>query len=133
MLNKPPRALIIDDDEDMCWVLCRIVEGQGYACTTATSGQEAMRLLLQQSFQVAFVDFRLPDTNGLELIPRLHQLNSRLSCVLVSGFLYPDDPPVLDALARGLILEFIGKPFLLEQMRRVFTMLSGVGECEDSA
>lgn len=133
MPDRPLRALIIDDDEDMCWVLCRIVEGHGYACTTAASGQEAMRLLLQHSYHVAFVDFKLPDTNGLELIPQLHQLNPRLSCVLVSGFLYRDDPPVLDALSRGLILEFIGKPFLLEQMRRVFTMLSEVRECEDSA
>lgn len=109
--------LIIDDEEDMCWALQRIVETEGHCSAVARSGREAVQLLKDESFHLAFVDVKLPDMDGLELAQEMRRISPTLSCVLVSGYFYEDDDPVQTGLASGLISGFIGKPFLLAHVQ----------------
>ena len=113
----PLHILIIDDEEDMCWALQKIVESEGHRCAVAKSARETLPLLAANSFHLAFVDVKLPDMEGLDLVVQMRRLAPRLPCVLVSGYFYEDDQPVQAALKAGLISGFIGKPFLLSQVR----------------
>ncbi len=74
---------------------------------------EAIEALGQKQFDLAFVNVRLPDMDGFELVRRIRSETDHLPCVLVSGFLYEDDDLVRDGLASHLIAGFIGKPFAL--------------------
>ncbi len=115
--QTPMRVLIVEDEEDMCWALRTLVEAEGYRPTVARSAQEALGILSGESFRLAFVDLKLPDMEGLELVGRIRRLLPSLPCVLVSGYLYDDDETVQASLKAGLICSFIGKPFLLSQVR----------------
>lgn len=115
--QTPMRVLIVEDEEDMCWALRTLVEAEGYRPTVARCAQEALGILSDTSFRLAFVDLKLPDMEGLELVGRLRRLLPSLLCVVVSGYLYDDDETVQASLKAGLICGFIGKPFLLSQVR----------------
>ena len=115
---RPSHVLVVDDEDDMCWALRHIIETHGHRCSVAKTAHEAIEALGQKQFDLAFVDVRLPDMDGFELVRRIRSETDHLPCVLVSGFLYEDDDLVRDGLASHLIAGFIGKPFLLSQIHQ---------------
>lgn len=116
-IHKRLHILVVDDEEDMCWALQRIIESEGHSSTVASSAQKALQIMATTPFDLAFVDVKLPDMDGLELVQRMRRLSSALPCVLVSGYFYDDDEPVQASLAAGQIAGFIGKPFQLTQVQ----------------
>ena len=123
-------VLVVDDEDDMCWTLRLIIEGQGHRCVVARTAREALQVVGRESLHLAFVDVKLPDMldkDGFDLVREIRGLVPELPCVLVSGFLYSDDDLVQDSLASGLIAGFIGKPFLLSQIQQVLNEVAGNG------
>lgn len=110
--------LIVDDEPDMCWLLEHLLKREAYSVMKASSGQEAMKLMETHTFCLAFVDLKLHDIEGLELARCFKRVDPSLRIIMVSGFCYRDDPTVQEALADGLICDFIPKPFLHEDIVR---------------
>ena len=75
MNDGETKILIVDDEPDMCWVLQHLLNDLGIQSTTAFSGFEAVNLMNSDFFQVAFVDAKLPDMEGLEVAERLRKLD----------------------------------------------------------
>jgi CheY-like chemotaxis protein len=119
MTDQNNLILIVDDEPDMCWALEHLLNKQGYVTRKALSAQEALELMKEHRFACAFLDAKLPDMDGLELASRMRQLNPDIKIVMVSGFFYRDDVSIQDAISRGLIIDFISKPFLQEEILRV--------------
>lgn len=110
-------VLIVDDDTDMCWALQRFVKSEGIQSVVVNNARDALKALATNIFGLAFVDVKLPDMDGLELVHQIHNLAPMLPCVLVSGYLFDDDDQVQNCLKTGLICKFIPKPFQLDQIR----------------
>ncbi len=110
------QLLVVDDERDMCWALSRILGLEGFGVTTAVSARAAMAAAEKKSFQVAFLDAKLPDVDGVELARRLRRLRPGTKCVLISGYLYDDDPVIQSALKQGSICGFISKPFHIDEV-----------------
>jgi two-component system NtrC family response regulator len=123
-MSRP--ILVVDDDADLGWIMERLLAQLGHVVALANSGQTALALTAQTAFGVAFVDLKLPDIEGHELVRRLRATQPALPCVLVSGYLYADDDSVQAAQDAGDIAGFIGKPFQLAQVREVLLRL-GIG------
>ena len=70
------RILIIDDEAHIRKTTSMTLETLGHECEQAQTGAEALALLKKNSFDVAFLDLRLGDENGLELIPKLLALGT---------------------------------------------------------
>jgi DNA-binding NtrC family response regulator len=119
-------VLAVDDEDDMCWALRQIVEGEGHRCVLAKTAREALQVVGRESLHLAFVDVKLPDMDGFDLVRELRAVAPQLPCILVSGFLYSDDDLVQDGLASGLIAGFIGKPFLLSQIQEALEAVARV-------
>jgi CheY-like chemotaxis protein len=104
--------LIVDDEPDMCWALARLLNKYGISSSQALGAREALQYLRAAApYQLAFVDAKLPDMDGLELARRLRQLVPGIRIVMVSGYFYRDDVAVQEAMAEGLICGFVAKPF----------------------
>ena len=65
------RLLLVDDEESFRKLTARELERQGYAVDTAGTLEEARQLIGQKIFHVALLDLRLPDGNGMELLPEI--------------------------------------------------------------
>jgi DNA-binding NtrC family response regulator len=119
MRQEPPRILVVDDEPDMCWALENMLRPDGYAVTTTTTGAQALELLAAESYALAFVDAKLSDLDGLELAALIRQRSPNTAIVLISGYFYQKDKTVTEGLQKNLFVDFIPKPFDLEEVRSV--------------
>ena len=119
MTDQNNLILIVDDEPDMCWALEHLLHSQGFFTQKALSSQEALNLMEQHHFTWAFLDAKLPDMDGLELARRIREIAPDTRIIMVSGYFYRDDVSIQDAITRGLIIDFISKPFPQEEILRV--------------
>jgi DNA-binding NtrC family response regulator len=78
--------LVIDDDEDICDTLTQVLKLQGHTVLTAGSGEEAIDIARKRDCQMAFIDVKLPNIDGLETLLRLKEVNPELLTVMMTGF-----------------------------------------------
>jgi len=119
MTEKRRTILIVDDEPDMCWALEELLKRMGFPTARAESGQKALGLAGRIPFRCAFVDAKLPDVEGIELVSHLRQLQPDLLVVLISGYFYEEDSQVQEWMKDGAIHRFISKPFLFEKVYQV--------------
>lgn len=117
-------ALVVDDDGDMCRVLEIALGSAGCKATTTGSARGAIALLAQHPYPVVFVDARLPDMDGWQLIHQLRRLRPEVRIVMISGYYFEDDVRVAKALQASAIHGFLAKPFRIEA---VLGMAAGLG------
>lgn len=81
-MSNSGHILIIDDEASLRHTLARILQRAGLEVTTAGSGQEGLDLLGQHSFDLIYLDIRMPDMSGLEVLKvvRAKTPESRSSC-----------------------------------------------------
>lgn len=82
--NKPS-ILIIDDDLAILRTFSRIFQRSGYCVTVATKGTEAIEKLTGNRFDVALIDFCLPDMEGTELFPMIKRTSPDTVKIMLTG------------------------------------------------
>jgi len=112
------RVLLVDDEEDMLAGLQRTLERNiaGLEVVTATRPSHALRLMTEQSFDLALLDVMMPEMNGIALLEKLRQKDPELSAVMMTAFASID--LAVEAIRKGAY-DFITKPFEKETILRV--------------
>lgn len=80
-----PRLLIVDDDRGIRETFVDIFEEKGYFTAGASTGNMAVDLTRQNSFDVALIDIRLPDMDGLQLLKELKEISKDIICIIITG------------------------------------------------
>lgn len=114
--------LIVDDEPDMCWALEHILKERGLASKIAMNGRETLELISSFNIRLAFLDAKLPDMEGLELARRIREINPSTRIAMVSGYFYESDFAIQKAFEEGLIVGFISKPFLNDEILRIIEL-----------
>ncbi len=124
----PKRILVVDDDENILSLERTILEQKGFAVTTAGGGEEALRLLKQQSFDLVLLDVMMPDKDGFEVCRQIKQDARTRSLPVI--FLTAKGGG--DALAEGFeagAVMYINKPFTANKLLTIVkTMLEQASE-----
>ncbi len=74
MLKK--QILIIDDDEDLSFIISDMLENYGYAVTGVPDSETAFRLLSENTYHLILLDINLPDITGFELCKELRRVST---------------------------------------------------------
>jgi two-component system chemotaxis response regulator CheY len=77
--------LITDDDLGCQQVLRDIMEPEGFRTFLASSGEEAIDIVREQSVHLALLDMHMPTLTGLETLGLMRQINALLPCILVTA------------------------------------------------
>jgi DNA-binding response OmpR family regulator len=77
--------LIIDDEPNLRRSLGLILQRAGYSVVTAANAGEAIQLLKTGSYDLAFLDLKLPDINGIELLPQIKNLYPEMPIVILTA------------------------------------------------
>ena len=80
------RILVVDDDPVIGKSFDRVLSGKGYAVITAADGEEALRKLSAETYDVVFTDIRMPGMSGLEVVERVKASQPWLPVVIVTGY-----------------------------------------------
>jgi DNA-binding NtrC family response regulator len=112
-MEKPARILIIDDDENIRKVLQTILEDEGYVIDTADTAQKGIQKSEKSFFNLALIDVRLPDMEGIELLTKLRETKPKMRKIIVTG--YPTLQNAVGAVNRGADA-YVMKPFDVEKI-----------------
>jgi len=103
------RVLVVDDDEQVLRSIERVLTSAGHHVTTDTRGNTCLDSAASQPFDVALVDYKLPNMDGLEVLQRLREIQPRCVRMLMTGELVL--PLVVTAVNVGKVSRVIEKPF----------------------
>lgn len=115
-----PRLLVVDDDDDVAAIVCRVAEHVGFK-TKKISGARAFSACAAFEPDVIVLDIFMPEIDGFEVLRYLGQAQRRSSIVIASG----KGAPFRDMAARmceqaGLpIIGNIAKPFTVDVLKQV--------------
>jgi len=98
-MEKKGNILIVDDDSSIRKVLTAILEEKGYSVESVDTGEKAIRKSQTKSFNLALIDIRLPDMEGVQLLTRMKPTVPEMAKVIVTG--YPSLQNAVEALNRG--------------------------------
>lgn len=73
---SPKQILIIDDDEDLSFIISEMLESYGYGVTCAQNSEKAFELLSDNTYHLILLDINLPDTTGFELCRALRRVST---------------------------------------------------------
>lgn len=116
------RILIIDDEEQLCISLSRLLQAKGYEAEYTVNPAEALPLLAEEPSDLVITDLRMPGLSGIDLIREIREVHKDLPILMVSGYASVDN--VVKAMRFGA-LNFFEKPVrFAELLREIRGLLS---------
>ena len=112
-MDKYARILVIDDDESIRRTMSAILEEEGYIVDLAATGREAIQKTKEKVYNVALIDIRLPDMEGVELLKLIKENVPKTRKIMVTG--YPSLQNAVNALNKNADAYLI-KPVDVEKL-----------------
>jgi len=122
------RILVIDDEAHIRKTTTMTLDALGHECTQASTGDDALSLLKKESFDTAFLDLRLGQEDGLDLIPKMLTLEPKLSVIVFTA--YSSMETAIEAMRRGAV-DYIAKPFTPDQIRQSLSRIENARRLEN--
>lgn len=112
------RLLLVDDEVGYLEVLAKRFRKRGLDVTTATTGQEAIQLLRGNDFDVAVVDLKMTDMDGIEVLGIFKKMDPDLSVIILTG--HGSEQAAREGIEKGAF-DYLTKPFDLERLLEIIT------------
>jgi DNA-binding NtrC family response regulator len=107
------RLLLIDDEEGYVDVLTKRLTRRQVAVTKALNGSEAIRALRRQDFDVALLDLKMEDIDGIEVLKIFKRIDPGMEVIMLTG--HGSEQAARDAISLGAF-DYLTKPYELEAL-----------------
>jgi CheY-like chemotaxis protein len=108
--------LVVDDEESICLLLNDALVRFGHSVTTCQDGATAVRVAAERSFDLVFLDIRMPGMGGLEVLKKLRELQPEATFVMITGYAKSD---IIDESLRSGASACLCKPFSLTEVKKL--------------
>jgi len=108
------RVLVADDEEDILEVIQDRLEACGFTVITAANGAEALRKITTERFDGVFLDVKMPEMTGIEVLEEVRKKDTRLPIIIITSSTSRE--AAIGSLAKGAN-EFVLKPFEWEELK----------------
>lgn len=110
------RILIVDDDAAVRRAFRLALDSQGYEIVEAENGKAGVAKALEQDFDLVYLDLRMPDMNGVEVLRRIRVEKPDLIVYIVTAFHRDFFDDLVTARGEGMRFELLRKPLESEQL-----------------
>lgn len=110
-----PAILIVDDERNIRETVASALEGSSHRIEQAATAERALALLAEQDFDVVFLDLKLPDRSGLEVLRTLQLSHPDVMVIVMTA--YGDVETAVEAMRYGA-MDFLRKPFSPTALRQ---------------
>ncbi|NLA27408.1 MAG: sigma-54-dependent Fis family transcriptional regulator [Firmicutes bacterium] len=107
-MTAEPWFLVVDDEQEVCNFFSYLLQKKGYRVATANSGRQALERLKDHRFNVALVDLKLPDLNGIEILREIKKVQPACEVIIITG--YSTVKSAVEAIQSGAF-DYVEKPF----------------------
>jgi two-component system, NtrC family, response regulator AtoC len=108
------RILIVEDDDLMRELMTKILAGEHYHIFQASSGEEALKLLQEQTIDLVLTDLRLTGMNGLQLLTEVRTFDQEVVVIVMTA--YASVETAVEAMRKGAY-DYLTKPFINDEIR----------------
>jgi len=112
-MDEKQSVLIVDDDESTLKTLALIFDNKGYETETALTGREAIEKAREKPFNLALLDIKLSDMEGVELLVPLKKMYPNMVMIIITG--YASLETAIRALNEGAAA-YITKPLNMDEV-----------------
>ena len=116
VVKKPGKILIVEDDEGMRFFLSEALQKEGYNFHSVESGEQALKVVEKEPFDLILLDYNLPQMNGMETFARLKEKASEQVVILITAFGNKD--LAVEAMEQG-VFDYFNKPLDISEFRVV--------------
>jgi two-component system, NtrC family, response regulator len=109
----PISILAVDDEQNLLELLITVLGKKGFKVKTALNGMEALRLLDQESFQLALLDLKMGPVNGVQLLKEIKDRRPVIKVIMMTA--YPTSETRMQASANGASA-YLTKPVDLQKL-----------------
>ncbi|MBD3307053.1 response regulator [candidate division KSB3 bacterium] len=108
--------LIVDDEQSMRDFLAIMLKKEGYDVVTVEDGEEALKAIQEDIYDLMITDMKMPGMSGLEVLRRTKQISPNTLVIVITAFSSTEDAVL--AMKQGA-LDYITKPFEIEKIKLV--------------
>jgi len=112
--------LIIEDEDDLCWLLSNILKDKGYNVSIANTISKGVACLKELP-DLVFLDLKLPDGDGMDIISKIDEISPESLVTIISAY---GSKEVMDEVMKKGVYSFIDKPFAEENILRTIEQIS---------
>ncbi|MEE4270875.1 MAG: response regulator [Thermoanaerobaculales bacterium] len=113
---RASRLLLVDDEVGYLDVLAKRLTRRGFEVTTASSGTEAIRALRQWEFDLAVVDLKMEDMDGIEVLKVFKKMDPSIRVIMLTG--HGSERAAREGISEGAF-DYLIKPVGLENLLKV--------------
>jgi two-component system response regulator AtoC len=113
MAATKPKILVVDDDRSICKLMGSILEMESYPFRVAMSGEQAMRAMNEEQFDILVSDIYLGDDSGLHLLEHIKTINADAEVIIMTA--HGSMETAAHAVHNGAF-DYISKPFVIDEM-----------------
>lgn len=107
--------MVVDDDPSTCATLRNILTKRGYRTSTALSGEQAIEMANEQSYDILLIDMKLPAINGLETYLSIKRINPEVIAIMITAYRQEMDELTEEAI-RNNAFTCLYKPLDMEKL-----------------
>jgi DNA-binding NtrC family response regulator len=111
--SKPIRLILIDDEVGFATVMAKRLARRGYDVTTAFSGSEAIRAMRKSEFDVAVLDLKMEDMDGIEVLKIFKKLDPAMPVIMLTG--HGSEKSASEGMEYGAY-DYLFKPYEFEEL-----------------
>ncbi len=109
----PISILAVDDEQNLLELLITVLGKRGFKVKTALNGIEALRLVDQESFQLALLDLKMGPVNGVQLLKEIKDRRPIIKVIMMTA--YPTSETRTQASANGASA-YLTKPVDIQKL-----------------
>lgn len=110
------KVLVVDDTKNIRMILTKCLELEGYEVMTASDGKQALEMFMTHIFDLAFLDIKLPEMRGTEVLKRIREQGIKTPVIIITA--YATVKNAVDCTNMGAVA-YVQKPFSTDKIRSV--------------
>jgi DNA-binding NtrC family response regulator len=115
-MQNSAKILIVDDEKVALRNLEHVMKKEGYAVVATQSGQNALKMLEEQQFDVILTDLKMEKVDGMQILQRCREVSPDTEVIMITGFATLES--AVNTMKHGAFY-YIAKPFKLDEVRKV--------------
>ena len=123
------KILVVDDDQDLCLLLSRLLSKNGYAVSTANRGAAAREAMAVDRFDLVLCDHRLPDTDAPKMLEHIRAASPGTQVIIITG--YSEVRLAVELMRKGAF-DYIGKPLYPDELLMRVQDALAVGDADNT-
>ena len=121
------KILIADDEKNMIWAMKKALKDERYRLITASDGEEAVKLTMDEEPDLILLDLRMPKLDGMEALKKIRRMNDKIPVIMLTA--HGTMESAVEAMKLGA-LDYLSKPFDIDELKIIIERALDIGNMQ---